>query len=707
MADFNWNDHPVVQDQAAPQAFNWGAHPEVADSQPGQLEAFARGAGSGLTLGAEPAIAGAGSGALAALSPGASWDDIVKAYKTERDSEKGANDKASAAHPITSMAGNLVGGLPLALLTDGATELGAAGGAAKAAQSGAILGAGAGVGNAVSEGKGLADTAKDAITGAGTGMLTGAALHGAMGVGKELANTEAAQNFAKAFKYGTQGTDLVTKAGGKAAQEGISDASQALGMGLRDANKSAGQTLGNVRQALSDSGATVNTTPTVDGIKKAISNLQNSENPNAAGDAQFLQKYLDNLVLGKKTPVTFNEINPEEVIPGTPSAQDKLLAQKAKLEAQENLLPKGATSDIQQSTDDSGNPFLNLVKQVPGEDAASPKVGIKTTLPDAPGTPDQVIPGGLGPDQTQTVRMGGIDPNATPFTKANDIKQALTEFAGNAGNNSPLKTNMATNSLSGLGKDLNNSITGAPIGEGPATQLASATNDSKLSYGALKSLGLDDSDFSRNPITGEMELNQDADQSLKNKLRQLGRGPDTQAGQNSSDRINNALEQLQQIDPEAAARLGPQVQQAAEQNALYQKGQGNLLTKSGLLSTAPVQVGNRLGNTGVAQGISKAASFAGDTVANAVKGVSNSDLVQGAKSMMATGSPTAYKLASQVADAASKTGTARNAALFSLLQQPGYRDLVKTHIPGLATQSDSNQSEQSNQPGVPGDQQGQ
>lgn len=605
---FNWNDHPVVQDQAAPQAFNWDKHPEVTSpEEPGQLEAFARGAGSGLTLGAEPAIAGAGSGALAALSPGASWDDIVKAYKATRDSEKGANDKASAAHPVTSMAGNLVGGLPLALLTDGATELGAAGGAAKAAQSGAILGAGAGAGNAISEGKGLSDTAKDAITGAGTGMLTGAALHGAMGAGKELANTEAAQNFAKAFKYGTQGTDLVTKAGGKAAQEGISDASQALGMGLRDANKSAGAQLGAVRQAMQAGGQTVDTSPTISGIQKAISNLNASADPDAASDAAFLQKYMDNLTKGSST---------------------------------------------------AENPI-------------------------------------------------GINPDTTNFDTANQMKQTLTRFGGNAGNNAPLKTNEATNAMSGLAKDLNGNILGSPVGEGPATQLASATNDSKLSYGALKSLGLDDSDFSRNPLTGEMELNQDADQSLKNKLRQLGRGPDTQAGQNSSDRINNALEQLQQIDPEAAQRLRPQVQQAAEQNALYQKGQGNLLTKSGLLSTAPVQVGNRLGNTGLAQGASKVASFAGDTIANAVKGVSNSDLVQGAKSMMATGSPTAYKLASQVADAASKTGTARNAALFSLLQQPGYRDLVKTHIPGLATQSDSNQSEQSNEPGIPGDQQGQ
>lgn len=670
------------------QAYTPVTQPE--DQTPGMGEAFFRGAGNGLTLGAEPVAAG-GLEALkqAVMNGEISIDDIAKNYKSARDSEKQANDKAQDAHSLAYLGGNLVGGLPLAALTDGATALTGAEGFHKALQAGALIGAGAGAGNALSEGKDLSGVANDAIGGAGMGMAGGTLAHGAgWGLG-QLADTEIAQNAGKAFKYGLQKVDL-TKNGGAAVQQGVSNAAEALGLGLRDANKSSGATLGAVRQALQDSGATVNTTPTVEGIQKAITKLQSSKDPSAASDAAFLQKYLTNLTEGNKSPVQFNEVLPEETVPGTPSAQDKLEAKQASLQAKENAVPKGVQSEIVPSNDDAGNPFLNLVKKLPTEEEGYTNDKVAANLPDVPGTPDQVIPGGLGPDKTQNIRMGGIDPNATPFSEANDIKGSLTQFGGNTTAATPLKTNQAQNAMSGLGKGLNNELIHAPVGEGPATQLGAATQDARTSFGALKTLGLEDSDFQTNPMTGEMELTADAEQTLKNKVRQLGQGSDTAAGQNASDKLSSALEQLQSIDPEKAQVLQSQIERAGDINNLYRQGAGANFTRSSWYRTAPVQIANRVGNTDVARGAAAATDFAGNVVSSAVNGISSSSLVQGAKSMMQSGNPTAYKLASQLADAATKTGTAKNAALFSLMQQPGYRELMKQH--GLGSDDSSTQN---------------
>lgn len=649
--------------------------------QPGMLEAGVRGGLNGLTLGSEAALAGALQTAGDALDGKTNGlDDLISKYKQYRDLEQAKNKAASDAHPVASLAGNIVGGLPLAALTGGASEEATL---ANAVKSGAMLGAGSGLGNSLSEGKGVGDTLKNTIEGAGMGMGTGALLHGAIGTGKfvgnKIADTDTYNNFVNSVKHSMDGVQLTGKSAGEGIRNMVSDAAEALGLGEKDALNTANTKLGAVRG--SKQAEPTNVSQVVDGLKAAITKLNKSEDPDAATDAEYLQKYLDNLVLGKDTAdVDVSHIIPEKTIPGTPSGQDKIEAAKALLEAKENALPKGVTTEVVPSTDDSGNPFLNILKQIPGEDESSPAQSIAKTLPATPGTPDQVIPASFSTPQTQQIRIGGIDPNATPFSKASDIKSTLTRYGGNAGNNSPLKTNDAINAMSALAKGLNNDLIQAPVGGiGPATELGQATKNSQLGYRALKALGLDESDFPTNAITGEKELTSQAEASLKNKIRQ-GVNLDSPAGQNSSDKLSESLEYLRQINPEMADQLEAQTQRAGEINSLYRLGQGANFTKSSILRTAPVQagafIGSGLKNLGVPEGL----SFAKNVVSNVTQGISSTQIAQTAKSLLSTGSPNQMKLAQMLGDALNnKTDTARNAAVFSLMQQPGYRELLKQH----------------------------
>ena len=667
--------------------------------EPGQLEALARSAGTGLTLGAEPAIAGAGAALGAGLAPGASWDDIVKAYKANRDSENAANAAAVKAHPVTSFVGNLAGSIPLALATAGLGEIAEAPavlsklpsgvlGLGKAVGTGAAYGAANAVGSGISAGKDAGQIGADAVNDSLAGGLTGGVLHGAFGVGKGVAgaigDSDTYNNFVNAVKHTMDGVKITGRSAGEGVKNIVADAAENLGLGLRDTNKSTGATLGNVRRAMTDAGETRNTQPTLASIKTAIDSLNKSEDPEAAKDAAFLQNYYDNLSKGKEQDLTTNDIIPEKTIAGKASAQDKIDAATAAMEAKENALPKGVQTQVVPSTDDAGNPFLNILKSTPGEEEGYPNQTISKTLPNTPGVPDQVIPSRLGPDNTQQIRVPSFDPNETPFSKANDIKQTLTQYGGNTEVASPLKTQQAQNMMSGAGKGLNDDILQNPTsGEGPLTQIGQATKDTRLSYDALKTLGLDDTDFQRNPISGEMELTDSADRTLKNRVRQIGAGNDTSAGQNASDQLDKAMDILGQIDPQKAQALNAGVQRAAEINNLYRTGQGALFSKGSLLRTLPVQAGALVGTGLRESGLGTVGSYAGKVVSNVVKGVSNGAISAGAKALNATGNPTAMKLASELATTASKTGAAKNAALFSLMQQPGYRELLKKHVTGL------------------------
>lgn len=148
MADFNWDDHPIVKPPTSGQ-FNWDDHPIVQDSEPlevtpdmSKTESFARGAGQGATLGFEDELAGAGGALLNTLGGSRSanppnWDKIVEHYRKTRDEERAKNKLAEETNPKTYFAGNVAGNIIPAV---------AAGGAGQGILGAARMGAAAGLG---------------------------------------------------------------------------------------------------------------------------------------------------------------------------------------------------------------------------------------------------------------------------------------------------------------------------------------------------------------------------------------------------------------------------------------------------------------------------------------------------------------------------------------------------------------------------------
>lgn len=619
-----FNPDQYLAEKAAQPSFDPDAYlaQKSPEQDPSELESAVRGAGTGVSLGFEPAIAGAGSAGMqalkdAVLSGKVSIDDIKKNYQSMRNSENKRNDLAQKTNPLSSLAGNVVGGGALALGTGGAGLLpeaaegaGLGARAINATKVGALAGGASGLGNSVSSGNDLPQTAQNVAGGAALGSLAGPAAevgltglkaaaspiaNGLNRVGSaitdEVGSSPQLDNFKKAFNYGRMGINTNSKAGAQAAQSGIEDAAEALGLGARDLNKQAGAQVGAAKQALQDSGNTFNATPTLEKIQAAIAKAKTSSNPNAEKDAAFLQKYYDNLV-------------------GT------------------NNTPNGPV---------------------------------------------------------------GINPDAVDFNTANDINKTLTDFGGVSGNGPDLKTTDALNSSKLAAQDLKSQMTGAvPNGtEGPISQLGDANQKASASYKALNALGVDDSSFETNPLTGEKQLTPQGEAKLSNTVRQVGKGSDSQAGQNASSRLNTSLDYLKAIDPDKAASLQGQVQQAGDVHNLVQQAQGNSFTKSGLLQSLPIKGGNFLGrlvstptNTleGAVNAGSKSASGASKQVSTAIQPLTDTAFSDAAKQLNGSGTGVGMKLGSELAKGIGKNSSQKNAILFSLMQQPQYREALQNHF---------------------------
>lgn len=700
-----WNDTPPTKEEL--NQSDWSATPptdqELSSVAPTPEHSFLNAMSN--PFGIEPVVQGglqaAGKSIKDLVNNGTvNIEDIKKKYQEARDAEKQANDVAANANPKANLAGELAGGMALGgsgLLPEAAKGASLAAKLKNAAKIGTGFGAATGLGTSLSSGADLPTTAINTVGGGAMGALTGPALElGAAGLGSigslgssvgkavqdEVGSSKSLDNFKKAFNYGKMGINTNSKDGAQSAQQGVEDAAEALGLGARDLNKQAGAQVGAAKQALQENGNTFDISNQLAKIKTAIANLQKSNDPGANDDAAFLQKYLDNLIKGKEQEIPYSKLNAPKTVPGTLSSAEKLEAQAAAARAKGLALGKEVNTEITPVTDEeTGTPFDALVKGNEDKQTAS-------VLPQSEGTEDQLVPGSPGTATSKTVRLGGINPQAVDFNTAQDINDTLTRFGGVTDAPTPLNTNTGLNASKLTAQSLKSQLTqSVPEGaEGPASQLQNANQKATASYKALNALGVDDSSFETNPLTGEKILTPQGEAKLSNTVRQIGRGADTQAGQNASSRLNTSLDYLKSIDPDKAAQLQQQVTQAGDVSNLVQQGQGNIFGK-GVTTALPVRAGNFLGRLaatptdsieGVVSG--SAASGASKQVSTAIQPLTDQAFTAAAKQAVSTGTGPGMKLGSELAKGIGKDNTQKNAILFSLMQQPGYRDLLQKHF---------------------------
>lgn len=187
-----WQDDPVAAPAAVP---GWKSDPTSApavaqDTPPSGAEALARGVGRGLTFDfGDEAGAAVGTVLQKVLPESMGGIDYGKdfgtLYRENRDALRRDNAAAEKAHGGLTVAGNVLGGIPLAIATGGGA---AAGGAktllksmAQGAKTGAKFGAVGGLGNSE------ADLTKGDVLGAVKDTSAGAALGAGIGSALPLA----------------------------------------------------------------------------------------------------------------------------------------------------------------------------------------------------------------------------------------------------------------------------------------------------------------------------------------------------------------------------------------------------------------------------------------------------------------------------------------------------------------------------------------
>lgn len=532
-----------------------GIKPVAPAADVSRLEALLRGGAQGATLGFSDELSGAGSAALGALK-GKSLDEIKDIYKKSRDESRTANEAAESAHPALYTTGSIGGSLLPAVLSGGLGE--AAEGASalsrlgSAAKTGAAIGAVNGLGDSNADltsgsPSALGSAAGSALGGAALGGITGGALSG---VGSVLGEAGAGK-LGTAYNMGTEGTDLLSKAGREAVgQEGYGTAAEYV----KKLKKLRADTGADVTD-LTSSDAPIDAGATIDKLKGLVSQLSD-DIPSQSQDKQTLQSLIDR----------YEQVSPDEA-PVDPNELTSTVKQMAGLKSGLSELSSYGNNSLQ-----SG--FGNATAKTGAQTVGNALEDAVPTLEDANDTFSSV---------DKANRMLGVKPGSTD--------DAATLKLGNLINS--LKNN------------------------------TKAGNSARFKFGnAIDNLG-DDSDL---------------------------------ADQFQSD----ALDTAKRVE-------------TARQAGSEQFGAGGIV---GALKGGSLQAANAAGQAVGSIG----QSMVGKSVGGAAKYLSNlgpDSLQTIAKAVSDHGGDVGQKLGNILNEAASRDETGRNALIFTLMQNPVYRQLLQ------------------------------
>lgn len=204
------------------------------DSLPDQLEAAARGAAEGVTLGSSEEIA-SGIAALPKSSEG--WEALKSEYRRIKAAQEGRREALEKQYPFTSAGSEIAGGFMAPL--PGTTGLSAAKGLSRVVLKAPLLGAGYGALQAAGKSKApitSEDFKEDVTEGAVAGSLGGLAGEAAIrtlgGLGRKvggfISDLETTQAAKKQWELGTEGIRTIGSKARKEMEELQGDASQAF-----------------------------------------------------------------------------------------------------------------------------------------------------------------------------------------------------------------------------------------------------------------------------------------------------------------------------------------------------------------------------------------------------------------------------------------------------------------------------------------------
>lgn len=324
MSDFNWDDHPIIEQPAAvPQggaAFSWDDHPIVKPVEPknsplvSAVRKFTQGASAGFSDEAAGATEAAGrmvgvngaGGPMKDISadpdgPTLDWDQIKSAYEKGRDKEREALSKDSKDNPKVSALSEFLGALasPVNKVAPGASI------PVQAATVGAVTG----LGN--SDADSIGGMARDTATGAGLGLVGGAAAEklapyvgkAANSVGSYL-NDVAETRSAKAMGatkalFKSEGAEGIRAIGRQGLDNGIVTplaSTDTMAARAADLKSRGGAKMGQVYKTIDDAGASAfNPLDVAANVDSKIGNIWRS--PINRGETTQLENTLDSILL--------------------------------------------------------------------------------------------------------------------------------------------------------------------------------------------------------------------------------------------------------------------------------------------------------------------------------------------------------------------------------------------------------------------------
>lgn len=308
----DWEEVPVEDWQEVTET-------PVAPESISSLDAGLEGVSQGATFGfaeeiTAPVVAGIGMAqGLPQESGESKMQQFQRLMQTYRDVARDKTKLAEEQRPVEFGAGSLVGGLAI----PGAAAASGTGLVSKLAQ-GAVTGAigGAATGLGVAEGT-LEERIPAALEMAQTGAVIGTAIPGGVAAvkgikagGKAIAKVVKESDVGKIFKSYQQGEDLLSDV--VKNYQGLKDLGGEVTSELANKYKNLSKDLDAEFKKLSDNGVLVDIKPILEQRRKELLALSESQNPDISKNARKVLDVVDNYMYGKEQVKLVPKISPQE-----------------------------------------------------------------------------------------------------------------------------------------------------------------------------------------------------------------------------------------------------------------------------------------------------------------------------------------------------------------------------------------------------------
>lgn len=311
-------------------------------------------------------------------------------------------------------------------------------------------------------------------------------------------------------------------------------------------------------------------------------------------------------------------------------------------------------------------PDFDLVKG----DNYKTKASFKTVL-NTPGVPEQVVETVGQPKIVREMQRERLTPQlAGDYAQARGASDTFGDMAGLLGReatlSNPAVKNIAKEGYGGIETQLREQF--------PAYK--KAAEDSRNTYKILEYLGFKkDIDFTVDPITNKIQM---APKSINKPFKQLYNvESESIPGFSASERLTQAMNVLKGFNPELANSLETKVRQSAKDFDYAQMARNFTITNPATyMKGGIIRAGNFAGQM-TPEIVKKGAAGA----MNLIKRASSADLASMSEDLMAKGGVSA-KLGRVLQEASKKDNIGRNALIFSLAQNPEFRQEMEALFPG-------------------------